>query len=232
MLTKIRTELPGTDIILWTPNSFLTTDPTSSGYVNPLASAQAYTDILWNACNNTPAPGTWTYLTKFDKQTTTFGRVCQPTSALMSDVIHPSPNGYLESLKPLVAPLTPTKSAINLTASAAAWASNPNDPWTVYSRALEDTRYAVKMQDVTIEYIDLGAQIMIYLTAAFAQPTGILATDFIPGRFIWLPNGVYTIEAGTGTGQDSPSSIRIYSITKTAFPPPPVMNGKLYRKLP
>lgn len=96
-VSTIHASKPNAVIILRTPNSFLSTDPTSSGYVTPLASAQAYTDILWNAYND--VVGTWPgYVAHYDTQTLTFGRTCQPTSAYMADIIHPNDAGYTASL--------------------------------------------------------------------------------------------------------------------------------------
>lgn len=106
-VTEIHAGRPDCIVILWTPNSFLSTDPTSSGFVTPLGSAQAYTDVLWTGYND--VVDEWpTYVAHLDKQTQTYGRTCQPTSALMADIIHPSPVGYdLDALQ-LVEALTPS----------------------------------------------------------------------------------------------------------------------------
>lgn len=105
-VNQIHTSKPNANIVLWTPNSFLSTDPTSSGYVVPLASAQTYTDALWNGYNN--VVGNWpTFVAHVDKQQI-YGRTCQPTSPLMQDIIHPDTNtGYTASLKALCDRLIP-----------------------------------------------------------------------------------------------------------------------------
>lgn len=100
-VNQIHTSKPNANIILWTPNSFLSNDPTSSGYVTPLASAQAYTDALWNGYNN--VVGNWpTFVAHLDKQQI-YGRTCAPgPTSLMQDIIHPDTNtGYAASLLPL-----------------------------------------------------------------------------------------------------------------------------------
>jgi len=229
-IEAVRALLPNCDFVLWTPNSMLSTDPGSTGYVVPLASAQAYTDTMWNAYNN--LVGTIPNAIHVDKMQV-FGRTCPATSVLMTDILHPSNEGQsaaFSSLLPLITPPTPP---INLTASAAAWASNPNNPWTVYSRALEDTRYCELITPVLItNYIDLDPSLMIYFGPAFnAEP--IVPSDFDSG-FVWTPNGVYTITGFEGKSVNGSNGVSMYSITKADFPinSPPLYNARLYRRLP
>lgn len=89
---------PNACIVLWTPNSFLSNDPTSSGYITPnISFAQQYTDALWNGYNN--VVGTWpTYVAHLDKQQI-YGRTCLPgPTALMQDTLHPDTvTGYQAS---------------------------------------------------------------------------------------------------------------------------------------
>ncbi len=226
----VKANRPNCDIVLWTPNSFLSTDPGSTGYVVPLASAQAYTDVMWNAYNS--LVGAFANVVSLDKQQV-FGRVCQPTSTLMNDVIHPSNDGQRDALRPLLDLVIPPPPPIDLSASAAAWASNPNNPWTVYSRALEDTRYATLVTPCLItNYTDLGAEVLLYFGAAFLGAP-IAPDDFAGGRFIWTPNGVYTLTGDEGRGTIG-DGVQLYSgVSKAAFPPntPALYNARLYKRV-
>lgn len=107
-VNTIHASLPNCNIILWTPNSFLSNDPTASGYIQPnISFAQAYTDIIWNAYND--VVGQWpTFVAHVDKQQV-YGRVCAPgPTSLMQDVIHPDTNtGYQPSLPALATVMRP-----------------------------------------------------------------------------------------------------------------------------
>lgn len=231
-LDAAKVALPGCDFILWTPNSMLSTDPGSTGYVTPLASAQIYTDAMWNGYNNVVA-GFNTI--KLDKQAV-FGRTCQATSALMNDILHPSNAGQDAGLTQLIPQVIKTPVPINLAASAAAWASNPNNPWTVYSRALEDTRYCTLLKTFTIgNYVDQGnGDMLLDMGNSFYGNSAIAPGDFtVAGRFLWMPNGVYTVMGWEGTTAYN-GGVRIYAgmhSTDAPSPTPTQYNGKLYQKV-
>lgn len=108
LVSAVHTARPNANIILWTPNSFLSNDPTSSNYITPnISFAQQYTDVVWNGYNG--VVGNWpTYVAHVDKQQV-YGRVCQPgPTSLMQDVIHPDTNtGYGPSLPALATMMRP-----------------------------------------------------------------------------------------------------------------------------
>ncbi len=90
-VTQIRAALATSDIVLWGPNSFLTTDVGGSGYVSPNTSAQVYTNILYNAY--AAQHGAWPNVAVVQKQDAIFTRICQASTIYMSDQLHPSTHG-------------------------------------------------------------------------------------------------------------------------------------------
>lgn len=83
-----------TDIAWKTENSLLTTDPTSSGYVSPLASSAAYTKILQNAVFEAFAalPARAVVWDNMQIVYTKLGGE-YATSAWMTDILHPDATG-------------------------------------------------------------------------------------------------------------------------------------------
>lgn len=88
-VNSIRTAKPTCEIILWTPNAFLTSDPTGSNYILPnISFAQGYSDNLRDAYLE--LVGTWpTYVTHVSKRTIT-GDTPGATNSNWQDTIHPS----------------------------------------------------------------------------------------------------------------------------------------------
>lgn len=99
-VNQIRAGVPNADIVLWGPNCFLTTDVNSNGYVVPNSSAQAYSDILYNAYAS--KIGKWPNVAVLQKQDGVFGRVCPATSIYMTDQLHPNTLGQQEETHQLV----------------------------------------------------------------------------------------------------------------------------------
>jgi lysophospholipase L1-like esterase len=105
-VNAIRAALPRCDIVLWGPNAFQSDDNGSTGFVSPLASAQTYTDILYNAY--AALVGTWPNVIVVQKQDT-LGQTCVPhaTATWMTDILHPNTTGQkltLDALIPAIAP--------------------------------------------------------------------------------------------------------------------------------
>lgn len=91
LVELFRTALPSADIILRTPNSFLSDDPGATGWVTPLASAQQYSADLRNIYGS--LVGRWSNVVVWDAQDRVFGRTSRPlasTMGLMKDILHPS----------------------------------------------------------------------------------------------------------------------------------------------
>lgn len=232
-LDAAKIALPNCDFICWTPNPMLSTDPGATGYVTPLGSTQAYTDIMRLGYAGVVAGSNTIKISKMD---TAFGQVCPATSPLMNDILHPSNAGQDTALTQLIPYVMKDPVPINLTASAAAWTSNPNNPWTVYARALEDTRYCVLRKTFTVAgYSDQGnGDMLLDAGNSFYNGNTIVPSDFnTAGDFIWMPNGVYTVIGWEGTTSYN-GGVRVYAgmhSSDAPLPTPTQYNGKLYRKI-
>jgi len=77
------------------PNSFLSMDISSYGYVVPNGAAQGYTDILRLAYQ---AVATTRRLALYESQALLFSETSFPSSPEMLDQIHPSRLGYRQML--------------------------------------------------------------------------------------------------------------------------------------
>lgn len=98
IVNALRLNVPAASILLRMPNSMLSADPTGSGWVVPLSSAQAYTDIIraaylslvgaWPGSVSAPGVAVWDVMTEI------FGTTCVPSSPLMRDILHPNDTGY------------------------------------------------------------------------------------------------------------------------------------------
>jgi hypothetical protein len=231
MMSGVQANLPNCDIVLWTPNAMLSTDPTSSGFVVPVANAQIYTDQMWNAYNN--SVGSWQHTAWVDKQQAT-GRTCLPTSGNMDDILRPSNAGQTLNLIPLINRIKPPVTPINLTASAAAWASNPNNPWTVYARALEDTRYTTVVKPITIgTFLDLNPSYLYYWWCRWNDPAGSLqVADLQPLDFFATPMGNFQLTGGE-TKSNLSGGVQIQlPIAGGAPNTGQDVNGVIYRRIP
>ncbi|MDN8612792.1 SGNH/GDSL hydrolase family protein [Variovorax ginsengisoli] len=230
----IKTNLPGADILMWTPNSFQLTDPQAYGYVVPLASAQDYTDRIWQAYENVrlTAPANVAFV---DKQQV-FGRVLVDVNPLLQDILHPNNTGQTAAMIPMIQVTTPTPPPINLTASAAAWASNPNNPWTIYSRALEDTRYCTVVKRMYCDtWADLGANYLYYWAPRWNDPSGsIQVADLQPLDFIGTANGNCQLTGSETKSDLDVRRIQIQIPIANGAPSntPGLAYGTVYRKLP
>ena len=225
-VANLKANLPGADILLCTPNSWQLTDPQGYGYVDPLSAAQQRNDNMWQAYENVrlTAPANVAF---FDRMTVT-GKTLVAVNPLNRDILHWNNEGQSLCTVAMMPMATPTKPAINLASSAAAWASNPNNPWTVYARALEDTRYCLPVRDLKIT--DKGGG-YAYFFPRYSNPAAISPGDFIAGDFISLPLGVYTVMGWEGQAPNS-NGINMYGINDANFPSVSIpSNGILYRKI-
>lgn len=234
-IQRIQLEIPSADIVLWTPNSILSTDPNNDGWVVPVASAQAYTDIIWNAHNNIKVANLYQNVSYLDKQLV-FGRTSQPTSALMTDMLHPSNAGQLLALEPLIELLRPRPVAIDLAASAAAWAANNAAPWTLYPRALEDTRYATELKSININLsMDIGS-LLIYFGRRRYDAAPLTVDSFTTGDLFKTKYGVYTVTGSEGKYNldESGGGVQMSGMPVASFPIPVLgvtQNAKIYRRV-
>jgi hypothetical protein len=90
-LDQITAASPNTDILLTSENSLLTTDVDGHGYVQPNSAAQQYTDVLRQAV--LAMSGLYPHVEVYDIMALEYGTVCQASSPLMADQLHPSQAG-------------------------------------------------------------------------------------------------------------------------------------------
>lgn len=159
IVNMLRANVPGASIILRVPNSMLSTDPTATGWVVPLASAQAYTDAIrgayldlvgdWPGAPGTPGVAVW------DAMSTTFGTTCQATSALMLDILHPNDAGYTAIGEALAALVVPD-----------GWTEVGGTSWAqVWDGIVAPKQYATRSQWVAREFYSLTLDTGFAVTA-------------------------------------------------------------------
>lgn len=135
-INRIRATLPTTDIILWGPNSFLADDPSASGAVVPLASAQAYTSLLYNAYAR--LKNVWPNVVVLQKQDL-FGKTCQTYASIgsgsgwMADILHPSLSAQTQMAN-YIAGVIGYQQPFNQQRANMARVANPTAPHLVYAR--------------------------------------------------------------------------------------------------
>jgi hypothetical protein len=192
-------------VLLRVPNSFLLDDPTASGLLQPLASAQTYTDLIWNAYMS--FSGKYARVGILDTQTLLFGRTCQTkaNAPLMNDVLHPSTSGTTgggyQQLGRLIASYIgitkPTREDMILNAVK----TNTAKPYLVYPRYLEATpdKYELVAQGY---FVGMGST---YIDISY-DPT--IAPNVIKGGYILkvgdklvydLPSNVAPSASGANT---------------------------------
>lgn len=217
-VAKIRAQIPAADVVLWTQNSMLTTDPGGNNYVVPLASAQQYTTRIYDAYNDqvgTVPNG----MISVDGMTTPFSQTCPATSIYMADTLHPNQAGQEAQwriLQPLIKPTLNANEIFNQTTSNAAWLANPSSPWLVYPLAPKDTtkttlRLATRYQtsapyDGTFSFLDVF------------PPYGVATIDIAniaSGDILYTPNGSFRMDGSNGIFQINPSYVRITGIPTT-----------------
>lgn len=139
-MDRLRQALPGAEIVLRMPNSLLSDDPGSTGYVSPLASAQTYTDILRNAYYRLAYQ--YPNAVLLDTQRAIFGTAALPAASnpWMQDVLHPSTLGY-QYLARALAALIGYKEPFSSTQAARARAVSYGADYSQYYRAVEDAGY-------------------------------------------------------------------------------------------
>ena len=135
-VNRIRAGVPKADIVLRMPNSFLSVDVDSYGFVQPNASAPAYSTILRNAYMQ--LQDHWSNVAVLNTQDDVFGRASLTSSPYMVNQIHPSDAGYVALAQDLVGLIGATV-PYSSTQAAAALAADPSAPYTVYPRVVEDT---------------------------------------------------------------------------------------------
>ena len=145
-VNRVRAVLPITDIVLLGPNSFLTDDPGAYGRVTPIANAQSYSTLLYNAY--AALKNIWPNVVVLQKQDV-FGKTATSyaaqgsASGWMADQIHPSlpaQNQVCDWLAPLIgtqAPFNPQRAALARTVGAALGVM----PYTLYPREVEDSGF-------------------------------------------------------------------------------------------
>lgn len=116
-VNHLRTNVPTADIVLWGPNSLLTTDPTNANYISPetAAASQSYSEILYDAHAEAHAENaaTWTNVALLQKQDMAHGgveifpRTAPATSVFMADSLHPVGLGQTESARQLAEAIRP-----------------------------------------------------------------------------------------------------------------------------
>lgn len=96
LYNTINRTIPATCDIAWkTENSLLTTDPTSSGLVSPLASSAAYTKIIHDAVPIALQQNANSRVVFWDNMQLVYSKLGfeYATSAWMTDILHPNANG-------------------------------------------------------------------------------------------------------------------------------------------
>jgi lysophospholipase L1-like esterase len=94
-VNQLRAALPSTDIVLWGPNEFLTTDVGGLGFVSPNSAAQAYSTELFQAY--AAVVSQWQNVAVVQKQNLiAFPQTSPALSAYMANQIHPSSLGQIE----------------------------------------------------------------------------------------------------------------------------------------
>lgn len=153
IVNMLRTNVPGCSVILRMPNSMLSTDPTSTGWVNPLSSAQTYTNIMRGAYLD--LIGTWADVAVWDAMDEVFGTTCPATSALMADILHPSIAGYTAIGDALAALIVPD-----------GWTESGGTSWaTVWDGIVRPKQYPTRSQWVAREYYSINLDTPFAITA-------------------------------------------------------------------
>ena len=129
----------GNTVMMGIPNTLLSTDPGSTGYVVPLGSAQDYSDRMAGAYRAlyTRRPGAYVWDTR---KTLWGGDTCPATSGAMNDILHPggtAQDDMARGFTKLVGQSMPFSQLL----SDGAFGANQTAPWTTYPRAVEDSRY-------------------------------------------------------------------------------------------
>lgn len=217
---EIRAILPDVEIVLWAPNPMLTNDATGL-LVIPEAAACQYNHDIRDAYKKLAGknPGTL-YVSKADA----FGveNFCVDTSPYMtdSDPLHPNEAGQYTALRGLVLPyLLPPAIPIDETASKAAWLADPNEPWAIYSRAMEDTRYSTHVYNLAMgTYLDLGTSILAYIGRTWDDPGTIEPEDMTYGSVLLSPVGGYRWKTTENAGDYNTTAIQISQIAPADWP--------------
>jgi len=134
-VNRILAGVPKANIVLRMPNSFLSTDVSGYGFVQPNSMAPAYSTMLRNAYKH--LENHWSKVAVLDTQDAIFGRASLSTSVYMANQIHPSSAGYFALAQSLV-DLIGVKQPYDPAKAASALAQNPSAPYLNYARVVED----------------------------------------------------------------------------------------------
>lgn len=93
-IERVRAAVPNVPIIAVVPNSFLTTDVNSNGYLTPADAAQQKSTTIRQAYLS--LSGQWPDVFVDDQQEFVFGVTARASSPYMTDQIHPSATGSQE----------------------------------------------------------------------------------------------------------------------------------------
>lgn len=193
-INKIRAALPLTDMVLRMPNNFMSVSPHSyiqqGSYADIATAAQAQTDILYNGWLGVKDIAD--NVVFWNAQEQVFGRTARAVDNNHTDEIHPQYTYIVNGIVPLIAfnnkPFSPALSADALTQSY-------TTPWTIYSRALEDTTHYVKItQGILNAATTAGSFMDIKYPNQDAKKCPLIRPGDIINigntNFIKLPNGV------------------------------------------
>lgn len=177
----IRAAAPGVPIIASIPNSFITTDVGSQGFVtnDPQESSAIMREAYLSLIDE------WPDVIVDDTQEHVFGKTSLVTSPFMSDQIHPSGTGFAAKVAHLIT-LLGYRMAIASGRIAAAAVASPFAPWTAYGRTVEDPERYVTIAEAT--YQNQGSTFL-----DFAFPAG-RRLNIQRGDIIELPGGLVSFQ--------------------------------------
>lgn len=236
LVDSLIADLPNADIILRMPNCFLTTDPTSAGYVlttNPSGTityyasvaiaAQAQTDSIYKAyteCYN-ENESRWDHVALFNSMDLIFGTVCPATDpTLHSDQIHPKYPRIVEEIVKMIG----NYQVYDQFKADSAWSIDTIAPWNHYNMALRDTAH--------FELIYPNGGTVLTCTAASVQatrsdlniPPSIALTGIHTGDIISYCDSYFVNVSGTLSTVTSTRT----RLTQTMVSHPELTAGKFY----
>lgn len=225
-VNKMLKGIPGVNIVLRMPNSFLTegTGVVQGNYASLAEAAQAQSDIIYKAWKS--LENYWDKRVQlWNSQDEIFGRTSMPTNeGMMSDQLHPSGQGYgyiVAGVINLVAPRVPFNKAKAVQSLVTSYAT----PWTVYERALENTDNYILVWEG--RYITQGSTFIDANGNSYAAKG-----DIMPGDIINMSNQVIFKVGNISAAPNSASetSTRI-TLTGSQIPANTVTSGfvKIYR---
>jgi hypothetical protein len=180
----------GTCVMMRIPNTLLSTDPGGTGFVSPLTSAQAYSDLMAAAYRSLYSSRPTAYI--WDTRKTIWdGDACKTTTPLMGDILHPSGLGQSAAADDF-ARLVGMPFGYQRSQSDAAFSASPTTPWTVYPAILEDQRYFRLITTGKVNSSGAGYIIIDPQNKAESQ-------NSLAGDVIWQDGSTPFVQSGSGT---------------------------------